>query len=67
MELDKDLQARQEARAAAKASEKAQQQLEAAGFPTLILNGDGVDRSNTSDGQISTRLGAFMEMLGGMK
>lgn len=49
------------------ASPYIKQQLEAAGFPTLILNGDGVDRSNTSDGQISTRLGAFMEMLGGMK
>lgn len=37
--------------------------LEAQGFPTLILNGDGCDRSNSSDGQISTRLAAFLEML----
>lgn len=41
------------------------QQLEAAGFPTLILNGDGCDRSNSSDGQIATRLNAFLEMLEG--
>lgn len=41
----------------------AKKQLEAAGYPTLILNGDGVDRQNTSDGQMSTRLGAFLEML----
>lgn len=32
-------------------------------YPILILNGDGVDRANASDGQISTRLEAFMEML----
>lgn len=37
--------------------------LEEAGFPTLILNGDGCDRNNTSDGQIATRLSAFIEML----
>ncbi len=41
----------------------AKKELEAAGYPTLILNGDGVDRKNTSDGQVSTRLGAFLEML----
>lgn len=41
------------------------QKLEAAGFPTLILNGDGCDRSNSSDGQIATRLNAFLEMLEG--
>ncbi len=39
------------------------QALEAAGFPTLILNGDGADESNASDGQTSTRLNAFMELL----
>ena len=32
-------------------------------YPILILNGDGVDRANASDGQISTRLEAFMEIL----
>ena len=41
--------------------------LEKAGFPTLILNGDGADRSNTSDGQVLTRLDAFIEMLEDMK
>ena len=40
------------------------QRLEAEGFPTLILNGDGCDRRNASDGQTATRLHAFMEMLG---
>ncbi len=39
--------------------------LESAGFPVLIINGDGVDRKNSSDGQIGTRLGAFLEMLEG--
>jgi len=38
-------------------------ELEQAGFPTLILNGDGCDRRNASDGQIATRLNAFLEML----
>lgn len=33
------------------------------GFPTLILNGDGGDPSNCADGQMATRLGAFIEML----
>ncbi|MGI6211130.1 MAG: 2-hydroxyacyl-CoA dehydratase subunit D [Anaerovoracaceae bacterium] len=37
--------------------------LEDAGFPTLILNGDGCDENNSSDGQIATRLSAFLEML----
>ncbi len=37
--------------------------LEAEGFPSLIINGDGVDQTNASDGQVSTRLTAFMEML----
>lgn len=37
--------------------------LDAAGFPTLILNGDGCDRRNASDGQTATRLNAFLEML----
>jgi benzoyl-CoA reductase/2-hydroxyglutaryl-CoA dehydratase subunit BcrC/BadD/HgdB len=43
------------------------QGLEADGFPTLILNGDGCDRSNSSDGQVATRLNAFLEMLEGLK
>ena len=37
--------------------------LEENGFPTLILNGDGCDEDNSSDGQVSTRLNAFIEML----
>lgn len=45
------------------ASAAIKRELEAAGFPTLILNGDGCDRSNSSDGQVSTRMGAFLEML----
>ncbi|MBQ8082271.1 MAG: 2-hydroxyacyl-CoA dehydratase [Clostridia bacterium] len=40
-------------------------ELEKAGFPTLILNGDGCDRRNASDGQTATRLNAFLEMLEG--
>lgn len=39
--------------------------LEAVGYPTLILNGDGCDRRNSSDGQTATRLNAFLEMLEG--
>ena len=38
-------------------------ELDQAGFPTLILNGDGCDRRNASDGQTATRLNAFLEML----
>ena len=45
----------------------AKKALEKAGFPTLILNGDGADQSNTSDGQVLTRLDAFIEMLEDMK
>ncbi|MCF0145760.1 MAG: 2-hydroxyacyl-CoA dehydratase, partial [Eubacterium sp.] len=37
--------------------------LEDAGFPTLILDGDGCDASNMSNGQILTRMEAFLEML----
>ena len=42
-------------------------ELEKAGFPTLILNGDGCDRRNASDGQTATRLNAFLEMLEGRR
>ena len=38
-------------------------ELESAGFPTLLLNGDACDRRNASDGQVATRLNAFVEML----
>lgn len=37
--------------------------LEQSGLPTMILDGDGCNPANTSDGQVSTRLQAFMEML----
>ena len=33
------------------------------GIPMLILDGDGMDRRNSHDGQIRTRLEAFLEML----
>lgn len=33
------------------------------GFPTLILNGDGGDPANCADGQMATRLDAFLEMI----
>ena len=33
------------------------------GIPLLILDGDGCDRSHGGEGQTSTRLGAFLEML----
>ncbi len=33
------------------------------GVPMLILDGDGIDRRNSHDGQIKTRLEAFLEML----
>lgn len=37
--------------------------LESEGLPALILDGDGCDPSNSSDGQTATRMGAFLEML----
>lgn len=33
------------------------------GIPMLILDGDGMDRRNSHDGQIKTRLEAFLEIL----
>ncbi|MCD7947037.1 MAG: 2-hydroxyacyl-CoA dehydratase family protein [Oscillospiraceae bacterium] len=38
---------------------------EAAGYPTLLLDGDGCDSGNVGDGQMVTRLQAFMEQLEG--
>ncbi|MPN56957.1 hypothetical protein SDC9_204651 [bioreactor metagenome] len=49
------------------AAQMVKQSLEAAGFPTLILDGDGCDPRNSSDGQVSTRLDAFLELLEGRK
>lgn len=37
--------------------------LEKEGLPSLILDGDACSPANTGDGQISTRVGAFLEML----
>lgn len=37
--------------------------LEREGFPTLLLDGDGCDRQNVNEGQMSTRLHAFLEIL----
>lgn len=37
--------------------------LEESGLPTIVLDGDGCNPANTSDGQVSTRLQAFVEML----
>ena len=34
------------------------------GIPMLILDGDGIDRRNSHDGQIKTRLEAFLELIG---
>ena len=37
----------------------------ARGFPTLVLDGDGCDSGNVNDGQMVTRLQAFLEQLEG--
>ena len=34
-----------------------------AGIPLLVLDGDGCDAANTSDGQVATRLQAFAELI----
>ena len=45
------------------ASQLIKGELEGAGIPTLVLEGDGCNRANTSNGQVATRMGAFVEML----
>ena len=45
------------------ASQLFKRSFEEAGYPTLILDGDGGDPTNCSDGQMATRFGAFLEML----
>ena len=37
--------------------------LKAADIPLLVLDGDAMDRRNSHDGQIKTRLEAFLEIL----
>lgn len=44
-------------------SQQAKLAFEAAGFPTLILDGDGCDSRNVADGQMVTRVNAFLEQL----
>lgn len=46
-------------------SQLAKSRLEEEGFPTLVLDGDGCDGRNVADGQMVTRLGAFLEQLEG--
>lgn len=48
-------------------SQVAKRELEAAGYPVLVLDGDCCHRANNAEGQVSTRLGAFLEMLAGRK
>lgn len=47
------------------AAQLAKKKFEEQGLPLLILDGDGCDRSHGGEGQTSTRLGAFLEMLNG--
>lgn len=44
-------------------SETAKHRFEESGIPALVIDGDGCDKSKEGEGQISTRIGAFMEML----
>lgn len=48
------------------AAQLAKQAFEELGLPTLVLDGDGCDRGNVSDGQMVTRVQAFLEQLEGM-
>lgn len=45
------------------ASQLIKGRLEEAGLPCLLLDGDGVDEANRSDGQTATRFDAFVELL----
>lgn len=44
-------------------SQLAKRRFEEAGLPLLVLDGDGCDRSHGGEGQLATRLAAFLEML----
>ncbi len=45
------------------ASQIIRKSLEAAGYPVLVIDGDGAHRSNNMAGQVSTRFEAFLELL----
>ncbi len=47
-------------------SQLAKQAMEAEGLPTLVLDGDGCDSRNVADGQMVTRVNAFLEQLEGL-
>lgn len=47
-------------------SQIAKQRMEAEGLPTLVLDGDGCDARNVADGQMVTRVNAFLEQLEGL-
>ncbi len=49
------------------AAQYIRRELEAAGYPTLVLDGDGCDRANCMEGQMATRFGAFLELLEGRR
>ena len=44
-------------------SQMAKHYFEQAGLPTLVLDGDGCDSRNVADGQMVTRMNAFIEQL----
>lgn len=46
-------------------SQLAKATFEAHGLPTLVLDGNGCDPRNVADGQMVTRVNAFIEQLGG--
>jgi benzoyl-CoA reductase/2-hydroxyglutaryl-CoA dehydratase subunit BcrC/BadD/HgdB len=48
-------------------SQLAKQTMEANGLPTLVLDGDGCDARNVADGQMITRVNAFLEQLEGFR
>lgn len=48
-------------------SQLAKRAFEENGFPTLVLDGDGCDSRNVADGQMVTRVNAFIEQLEGWK
>lgn len=47
-------------------SQMVKQRMEAEDLPTLVLDGDGCDPRNVADGQMVTRVNAFLEQLEGL-